>query len=237
MSEQFGSSSPLFDQRMRDMVWPEFVCSGQRVPPYGVVEVKGFELKSGASGVRMTAQKPTESHEDRYPKWINSPVPVESGKPGRATRSGLIVARMKKPTTDGDLAFGDWFVADTQTAFTLKRTKVPPPGSCLTYLGGYQATEGNNIGIGVFEYRPTGIATVFGKLSGTLSAQSEGDGWKSAPKTATAKVLEYTHSSRALTERSETFTVVNRSNVEFAVNTYFGATRCEGEWHIQFVGC
>lgn len=236
MTEQYGSGNPLFDQRMRDIVWPEFVCEDDDVPPYGVIEVTGFELKQGTPGVRLTAQKAEDSYEDRYQKWINGPVRVRAGRPGFCTRAGLIEARMQDPQMDGDLAFGDWFAADTEKEFELKRTKVPA-GAMFMYLGGFQDRYSRVLGVGIFQHLTVPFQRVFGKLTEELEAADSGDGWLSAPKEAEAKVCEYDFSAKTLSVLDETFTVANRTNVSFEEDTFFGTVRSEGEWPIDFTGC
>lgn len=231
-SEAHGGQASGMNQRLRDVFWPEFVCEDTDVPAFGVVEVTDFELKtSSQSGVRLIVQAATTRDEDRYPKFINGKLPVRQNETGICTRSGLIIARMKKPTS-ASLAYGQWFVADTDTEFILERTKVPPFGFAYHYLGGFQEREDANTGVGVFEYRPVHHGLIYVELTGALAAASSE---LSAPQTATAKLLERNWTTGAIADSGETLTVVNRWNVAFASGDRLGCDRAQGEWIVSSV--
>lgn len=237
MSEQNGSGRPIEDQRSRNLLYPEFKCSGGDVPPYGVVEFTAVEEVS-RGGLRYTARNPRDSGEDVVQWWLNGPVQVKANQPGTAQRLGILQARIAKPTMDGNLAFGDWLVPDDENEFTLKRTNVPPAGSAFHYLGSWREQASQTIGHGLVVYQTVQVSIIQGKLTSILEAADPDDGWLDKPKTAEARVVRRMSSTDGEAEvLDETFTISNRTNVEIAKDTYFGAQRALHEWQIVYIGC
>lgn len=232
-----SSADPNLRQQFQDALWPEFVCDDDDVPAYGIVEVTsdGWELKSDGAGVRIKVQQPSTRYEDRYPKYVNGRAPVSQGQPGRCTRSGLIIAKMVKPTSGGDLAYGDWFVA-TEDAWTLQRTFEPPAGIAFHYCGGYKQREDANTGLGIFEYRAVPHQLIYVELSEDLAAADDDDEL-SAPQEAEAKVLKYDFDTKELSDSGETLTISSRWNVAINSGTRLGTIRARDEYPPVVMGC
>lgn len=235
-----GSGSPVSAQRSINVDFPAFRCDGGDVPEYGVIEVTDCELQP-RGGPLMLAQRPEETGEDRYKWFLNTGVKVPSGEVGSCTRSGVLLGRMTEPdATDaagGALEFGQWFIADPDQPYTLKRTFVPPAGWAFHYLGGFEPTIRSTVGVGLFQYLPVACNIVYGILTEDLDGISDGDRWETDSNTAEARAMKRNYDDEDFDLLDETFEVVNRTNVSFTRNTRFGAQRAVGEWVITFVGC